>query len=203
MSSKKRQNTGSSKRRTLPSIRVEANYFTSDLLIARSVASPGLGRVDVEQVPLGMVDQEDLYPHLLTAVRGTKVAVPLGPCGEGFNRKYRVLPFHYQPLPQKEMHWCWWFPIHRVKLSQRVSSGDDLWEEEGLIRTVEGGGMELSCISPRGLVEWLPLPGCITGKRAGRLYRSWEFFVGNVDGDGAMSMVKFDGRDFEFWPEVM
>jgi len=152
--------------------------------------------VYVDDVALGMFDQEDLYPHLITEFQGAKVAIPLGEAGRCGNEDYIVAELCYQPLPQREIHWGWAYPIHRVKLAKRVREKHFY---PGVIRTLEAGAMELYCISPRGMFEWLPLLGCTTCKPPGKVYRKWEIFVmcdGNVQ-----SMVRFDDLEFEHWPE--
>lgn len=161
-------------------------------------ASPPKGCSDLTyagRVPLGMFDQQDLYPHLITEVQGCKVAVPLGDCGEAFEQEYEVMPFHYQPLPQKEIHWGWWFSIQNVKLSGELAPHD--WDDDGRIRTMAGGRLELCCVSPRGLQEWLPIPGCRTRRPAGRIYARWEIVV---EHHGPHSIVRFDGLNFLHWP---
>jgi hypothetical protein len=157
----------------------------------------GSNLVYAGDVPLGMFDQEDLYPHLITEARGVRVAVPLGACGEGDDEEYEVEQFFYQFLPQKEMHWGWGFPIHRVKLSGVLRPNGHLFP--GMIRTIADGGLELCCSSPRGVWEWLPLPGCTTRKPAGKIYEKWEIFV-ELDGR-VRCMVRFDGHEFQHWPE--
>ena len=152
--------------------------------------------VYVGDMALGMFDQEDLYPHLVTEFQGAKVAIPLGQPGRCFNEEYRVAGLYYQSLPQREINWGWAYPIHRIKLMKRVR-GKDFYP--GMIRTLEGGAMGLYCVSPRGMFEWLPVPGVITNKPAGRVYEKWEIVV-TRDGD-EQSMVRYDGIDFQHWPE--
>ncbi|HUE79662.1 MAG TPA: hypothetical protein VMN38_08525 [Sphingomicrobium sp.] len=143
-----------------------------------------------------MFDQDDLYPHLITEFRGARVAVPLGDAGYCDNEDYVVAPLCYQPLPQREISWGRSYPIHRIKLMR-------VWREKhsspSMIRTLEGGRMELYCVNPRGMFVWLPILGCTTGKRAGRIYDKWEIFVMR-DGE-VQSMVRCDDLEFEHWPE--
>lgn len=153
----------------------------------------------VSAVPLGMFDPENLYPHLLTMVRGRKVVVPLGPCGPFYHdREYEVLPFHYQPLPQREIHWGRGHDIWQVNLSGRLKDTANVWE--GLIRTLDTGNLELRCVSNGGLEQWVPIPRAYTNKPAGRIYQKWEIIVPPRDGDdGPQVMVRYNGHDFEHW----
>lgn len=169
--------------------------FWDDLHASPPKSSSGL--MYVGQASFGMFDQGDIYPHLITEVRGCKVAVPLGHRGEGWEKEYQVEPFHYQPLPQKELHWGWWFPILRVKLRGEIRRRK--WIDQGSIRIVDGGGLELCCTNPRGVEEWLPIPNYSSRKPAGAAYARWEIFVGQTD--EACSMVRFDGLRFAHWPE--
>jgi hypothetical protein len=131
---------------------------------------------------------------------GARLAT-VGACGEGFESEYEVAEFTYQLLPQKEIHWGWWFPIYRVTLSKVWKGGDTIWP--GLIRVLPGGLMELRCVSPRGMFEWVAIPGCMTRRPAGKIYERWSIVVGGVDDDDQMprTMVRYDGQHFEHWPE--
>lgn len=152
--------------------------------------------VYVGDMALGMFDQEDLYPHLVTEFQGARVAVPLGDAGRWGNEDYVVAEFFYQTLPQREINWGWAYPIHRVKLVKQVRAKHYF---PGVIRTLKDGSLEMYCSNPRGMFEWLAIPGATTNKPAGRVYEKWEIFVRR--GGDVQSMVRYDGVEFQLWAE--
>jgi hypothetical protein len=159
------------------------------------------GRVSVHDAPLGMFDQELIYPHLITEVGGIRVAVPLGEAHDGFNENYVVAPFTYQPVPQPEYEPGWHFEIESVKLLSR-DTDPARFASLGSIKVHSDRSLFIYCMGYRGYTAWVPVPGCKSGKRPGSVYKRWEIIVKGL-GAGENVIVRYNGDkdEFEHWPE--
>lgn len=164
-----------------------------------SNATPEL--ISPEVCPLGMYDQESLYPHLITEVSGTRVAVPLGERDDELQPTYEVAPFTYQSVPQPEFELGWWFPIKRVRLLALDREAAEFGPSLGVIQVRADGSLAMFCMGFRGYTQWVPIPGCRTRKPPGNVYKKWEIIV--EDETTARVMVRYDAdRDaFEHWPD--
>lgn len=159
------------------------------------------GNSHIRDVPAGLFDQDDLCPHLVTESRGRRVVVPLGECGFR-GMRYEVSEFCCQSLPQRELNWGYWYPIFDVKLSKRVKGASkvDGICSIGMIRTVERGGLELSCMGTGGFHEWVPVPGITTLKTSGRVYEKWKMLIRPLRYyEGSQAMIAYDGVRFEYY----
>jgi len=153
----------------------------------------------VGTAPQGLFDAEPICPHLITEIRGMRVVVPLGTCGD-HGSDYDVSEFCCQLLPQRELNWGFWYPIYRIKLSGRVKRKTDF--AFGTIRVVEDGKMQLYCATTGGYFEWVPIPGCTTQKRPGRIYERWDMIIPPLRWyERPQVMVRYDGETFEYYPD--
>ena len=159
------------------------------------------GRVSANDAPLGMFDQESIYPHLITEVGGIRVAVPLGEADDAFDKNYVVAPFTYQSVPQQEYELGWQFEIDRVNLLSR-DRDPGRFPPLGSIKVHSDGSLFMYCMGYRGYTAWVPVPGYRSRKRPGNVYKKWEIIVERF-GAGKNVIVRYDGDSdkFEHWPE--
>ena len=161
------------------------------------------GLVSAEASPLGLFDQKDLYPHLISVVGGIRVAVPLGEPDDEVNKNYVVAPFTYQSVPQPEYGLGRYFEIDRVKLLTRDRDARPFLNL-GSIKVHSDGSLFMYCMGYRGYTAWVPIPGCTSRKRPGNVNNSWEIMT-KSPGAGQNVTVRYDGAsdefDFKNWPE--
>ncbi len=158
--------------------------------------------VSAQSAPLGMYDQDGLYPNLITEVDGTRVAVPLGSFDDTSYKTYEVAPFTYQSIPQPEYEAGRCFPIKCVKLLSLDRDVDRFGPNLGDIQVRFDGSLAMYCMGYRGYTAWVPVPGCHTDKRPGNVYKKWEILVGST-GEAPRVIVRFDQDQdsFQHWPK--
>lgn len=165
-------------------------------------SNAGSKLVSPQVCPLGMYDQENLYPHLITNVSGIRVAVPLGDPDDSDEPTYEVAPFTYQSVPQPEFERGWWFPIKRVRLLAVDRDAAEFRPSPGAVQVRPDGSLAMYCMGFRGYTQWVPIPGCRTGKHPGNTYKKWEIIV-EAGHKQSQVMVRYDAdrEEFEHWPE--
>jgi hypothetical protein len=156
-----------------------------------------------QDAPLGLYDQEGLYPHVIAEWNWSRVAVPLGGQYDARWDMYEVAPFTFQQIPQPEYELGWSIPIKKVRLLKKDPDAERHGPNLGSIRVRADGSLDLYCFSYRGFTDTVTIPGCKSRKRPWIWYNVWEMIVSDTDG-GSRIAVRYDGdsETYQHWPDV-